>query len=162
VRVVAAAPANDNAGPARLLGERCTYGVVWPSALRWSPAGNAATIAVQPLPAWTELWVIHRDVAAKPAVARGSADDAPWTIEPLVPATTEPEAGYVESAGFSPDGARLLVVREARAAGRVQRRFQVLAVSTLVVEKQAGSADKLLAFKRWSAASWRAATLALR
>jgi hypothetical protein len=135
----------------RALGERCTYGVVWPSALRWSSSGTLATIAVQPLPAWTELWVLRR------------ADDAAsWTIDTLTPAATDPDVGYVESAGFSPDGARLLVAREARVAGRVARKFQVLALPTLAVEKQAGDASKLLAFKRWSAPSWRTGTLALR
>ncbi len=133
-----------------LRGERCTYGVVWQSALRWSASGTAASIAVQPLPAWTELWVLRR------------APDGAWTFETLTPATTEPDAGYVEAAGFSPDGARLLVVREARVAGRVTRRFQVLATPTLVVERWAASADKLGAFRRWSAPSWRAGTLALR
>jgi hypothetical protein len=103
------------------------------------------------LPAWTELWVLRR-----------SADGATWTIDPLTPAATDPDAGYVEEAGFSPDGSRLLVVREARAPGHVLRRFQVLAVPTLAVEKWAGSADKLAAFKRWSAAAWRGGTLALR
>ena len=144
----------DPAG-ARVLGERCTYGVVWKSALRWSPTGTTATIAVQPLPAWTELWVLQRGDAQ-------AAPDAPWTIEPLVPASTEPEVGYVEAAGFSPDGARLLVAREARTAGHIQRRFQVLSLPALTVEKQASTVDKLLAFKRWSAAWWRSGTLALR
>ena len=85
-----------------------------------------------------------------------------FSIETLTPATTEPEVGYVESAGFSPDGARLLVVREARVAGRPTRRFQVLAAPTLAVEIQCGDVTKLSAFKRWQAASWRAGTLALR
>jgi hypothetical protein len=134
----------------RTLGERCTFGVVWPSALRWAPSGAAATLAVQPLPAWTELWTLRR------------SDDGSWTFDTLTPATTDPEVGYVESAGFSPDGNRLLVVREARVAGHVTRRFQVLTTAALTIEKWAGSADKLLAFKRWSAPSWRAGTLALR
>jgi hypothetical protein len=134
-------------------GERCTYGVVWASALRWAPSGAVATIAVQPLPAWTELWVLRR-----------SGPGAAWTIETLAPATADPDAGYVEAAGFSPDGAHLLVVREARAGagGRVARRFQVLATATLAVEKQASAPTNLVAFKRWSAPSWRAGTLALR
>ena len=164
---VGAASGAGAATSARLVGERCTYGVVWPSALRWSPTGDAATIAVQPLPSWTELWVIRRGQAtplAALAPANGNAPPAAvtWTIEPLVPAASDPEAGYVESAGFSPDGAHLLVVREARAPGHAQRRFQVLSLATLAVEKQAGGADRLLAFKRWSAAWWRAGTLALR
>jgi membrane protein implicated in regulation of membrane protease activity len=132
-------------------GERCTFGIVWEAALRWSPSGTMAAIAVQPLPAWTELWVLRRD-----------PDHGSWTFETLTPATTDPDAGYVEAAGFSPDGARLLVVREARVAGRVTRKFQVLAAPTLAVERWAASADKLGAFKRWSAPSWRAGTLALR
>ena len=140
---------NGNGAPSR---ERCTYGVVWQSALRWSPSGTAATIAVQPLAAWTELWVMRRRA------------DGSWAFETLTPATTDPDgtAGYVESAGFSPDGARLLVVREAHVGGQVTRRFQVMATSTLAVEKWAATADKLVAFKRWSAPSWRAGTLALR
>lgn len=172
VRVVetGAGAAGGAPAPARVLAERCTYGVVWQSALRWSPAGNAATLAVQPLPAWTELWVIRRGAGAaapknvnanSPANDNGNASVV-WTIDPLVPAIVEPEAGYAEAAGFSPDGAHLLVVREARGDGHPPRRFQVLSVATLAVEKQANSADRLLGFKRWSDASWRAGTLALR
>jgi hypothetical protein len=158
---------------ARVLAERCTFGVVWPSSLRWSAAGNVATLAVQPLPAWTELWVIQRgpapanDNATRASVgasaSRPTGTPTPaWSIEPLVAATVEPEAGYVEAAGFSPDGAHLLVVREARGIGHPPRRFQMLAIPALTVEKQANAADKLLSFKRWSAAWWRGGTLALR
>jgi membrane protein implicated in regulation of membrane protease activity len=141
----------DGAGDkALLLGERCTFGVVWPSALRWAPSGDLATLAVQPLPAWTELWILRR------------VADGIWSFDTLTAATTDPDVGYVESAGFSPDGTRLLVVREVRAAGHLSRRFQVLLTAALSVEKWASSADKLVAFKRWSAPSWRAGTLALR
>jgi hypothetical protein len=140
------------AGKARTVGERCTYGLVWKNALRWAPSGRVATLAVQPLAAWTEVWVL-----------RGGGDGA-WTIETLTPATADPDTavGYVEAAGFSPDGARLLVVREARAAGQATRRFQVVEAATLTVEKWAADVEKLGAFKRWSAPSWRAGTLALR
>jgi hypothetical protein len=137
-------------GGKKPLAERCTFGVVWPSALRWAPSGDLATLAVQPLPAWTELWVLHRGAGGI------------WSFDTLTPATTDPDVGYVETAGFSPDGARLLVVREARATGLVTRRFQVLLTPALSVEKWASNADKLVAFKRWSAPSWRAGTLALR
>lgn len=140
------------AGKAGTRGERCTYGLVWQSALRWAPNGTSATVAVQPLAAWTELWVLRR------------GRDASWTIETLTPATTDPDttAGYVEAAGFSPDGGRLLVVREARMGAQVTRRFQVVDAATLAVERWAASADKLGAFKRWGSPSWRAGTLALR
>lgn len=151
MRIVAGAPGEKD-GKSRTLGERCTYGLVWQSALRWAPSGRVATVAVQPLAAWTELWVARR------------ADDGGWTIETLTPATSEPDTsvGYVESAGFSPDGGRLLVVREARAGSQGTRRFQVVDAAKLVVERWAASADKLAAFKRWGSASWRAGTLALR
>ena len=112
-----------------------------------------ATIAVQPLAAWTEVWVLRR------------GDDGAWAIETLTPATADPDTavGYVEAAGFSPDGARLLVVREARAGGTGRRgAFRSSTTSTLAVEKWAARADKLGAFKRWSSPSWRAGTLALR
>jgi hypothetical protein len=148
VRIVAVsgAPANGNAKP---LAERCTYGVVWSSALRWAPSGTVATLAVQPLPAWTELWVVRKVADA-------------WTIDTLAPATIEPELGYVESAGFSPDGTRLLVVREARVACRPSRKFQVLDASTLAVQIQASDVTRLSAFRRWQAAWWKVGTLALR
>jgi hypothetical protein len=154
LRVVATAaagkPANDNAG-AKPLAERCTYGVVWDSALRWAPSGTVATIAVQPLASWTELWVV-RKVAGR--------DE--WTIDTLTPATTEPNVGYVETAGFSPDGAHLLVVREARVSGRPTKKFQVLSTATLAVEIQCTDVTKLSAFKRWQASWWKVGTLALR
>ncbi len=143
----------DGGGKHAVLGERCTFGVVWSSALRWATAGNVATIAVQPLPAWTELWVLRR-------APGGTA----WTIDTLTPVAADPDtgAGYVETAGMSPDGGKLLVVREAHVDGRPTRRFQVLDAPTLSVDKWASSAAKLIAFKRWSSPTWRASTLALR
>ena len=128
--------------------------MVWQSALRWAPSGTVATIAVQPLAGWTELWVMRT----------GGADNGSWGFDTLTPATADPDsaAGYVECAGFSPDGGRVLVAREARGAGVAVHRFQVLASGSLAVEMWSGSADKLGAFKRWSAPSWRAATLAVR
>ena len=87
-------------------------------------------------------------------------------------AAIDPDVGYVELAGFSPDGAHLLVVRESRATGPLgaphtlapwaQRSFQVVATSDLRVEKQAGSLATFATFKRWQAAEWRGGTLALR
>ncbi len=143
----------DGGGKHAVVGERCTYGVVWQSALRWAAAGNVATIAVQPLPAWTELWVLRR-----------APDRATWAVDTLTPAAADPDAsaGYVETAGISPDGAKLLVVREAHLDGKTNRRFQVLDAATLSIDKWASNAGKLIAFKRWSSPAWRASTLALR
>jgi hypothetical protein len=132
--------------------ERCTYGRIWPSSFMTSARGDRATIAVQPLPGWSELWVLRQ--------AREG-----WSSDILTPAVAQPELGYVESAGFSPDGERLLVVREARVdSGRFERRFQVLrfSASDLKVELQASTPSVIKAFRRWAAPSWRGETLALR
>ena len=106
------------------LAEHCTYGVVWPGSLRASPRGDAVTFAVSSLPGWCELVLLRRAGAT-------------WSAETLAPAAVDPELGYVELAGWSPDGARLLVAREARMTGPlgapgtqapwVARSFQILA-----------------------------------
>jgi hypothetical protein len=132
--------------------ERCTYGVVWQRSFQVAAAGNRATVAVQPLPGWTELWVL-----------RGGREG--WSADVLTAAVTQPELGYVESAGFTPDGERLLVVREARMdANHFERRFQVLRASSpdLKVDLQASNAKVIAAFRRWSSPSWQAETLSLR
>ncbi len=84
--------------------EHCTYGVVWPSSVRVAPHDAAVTFAVQPLEGWSELHVLHPSAAG-------------WVADTITPALVDPELGYVEIAGFSPDGAHLLVVRESRASG---------------------------------------------
>jgi hypothetical protein len=107
---------------------------------------------VQPLPGWSELWVLRS----------GSQG---WSVAVLTPAVVQPELGYVESAGFTPDGERLLVVREARDdSGKVVRHFQVLRASSpdLKVELQAGSPRLIAAFRRFASPAWRSETLALR
>jgi len=136
--------------------EHCTYAVVWPSSLRLSPRGDALVLAQSPLPSWTELVVLRRGHEA----------------ETLAPAAVDPELGYVELAGFSPDGTRLLVAREARMTGPlgqpgtlapwVQRSFQILRADGFTVEKQATRLDNFVSFRRWQSPDWRRATLALR
>src|SRR5262249_35483145 len=113
--------------------EHCTYGVVWPQSVRVAPHDAAITVAVSSLPGWSELLVIHPPSAGRVADA-------------LPPAPVVPDLGYVELAGFAPDGAHLFVVREARASGPlgapntlapwIQRSFQMLAIADLHVEKQ--------------------------
>lgn len=132
--------------------QRCTYGQVWTRSFVASARGDRAAIVVQPLPGWSELWVLRQ-------AAEG------WSADVLTPATAQPELGYVESAGFSPDGERLLVVREARLDnGRFERRFQVLRASTpeLKIELQAGTPRVLYAFRRYASPTWRSDTLSLR
>jgi hypothetical protein len=139
--------------------EHCTYAVVWPSSIRVAPRGAAIAMVVQPLVGWSELLLL------RPA-------EANWGAATVTPAAVDPELGYVEPAGFSPDGAHLLVAREARASGplgspdtlapRIDRSFQVLATGDLRVEKQGTSLAGFPSFRRWQSADWQRGTLALR
>jgi hypothetical protein len=140
------------------LGDHCTYGVVWPGSLRASPHGDAVTFAVSPLPGWTELVLLRR---------AGN-----WQAQTLAPAAIDPELGYVEAAGWSPDGTRLLVAREARMTGPLgqpntqapwlSRSFQILRADSLTVEKSAAKLDNFPSFRRWQSADWTRGTIALR
>lgn len=156
---------------------KCTYGLVWNQSLRIAPRGQALVVAVQPLPSWNELWVFHKDdapaqtaeatkEATKEAAKAGSTDSPDagpgWRLDTLSPATVDPYLGNIELAGFTPDGARLLVAREAEVQGTIRREFQVVRLSTLSVETQARSADRLAAFRSWQSADWQSRTLALR
>jgi hypothetical protein len=141
--------------------EHCTYGVVWPSSIRVAPHEAAVAMVVQPLAGWSELLLLHP-----------SAGPAGWAADTMTPAAIDPELGYVELAGFSPDGAHVLVVRESRASGPLgsphtlapwmQRTFQVLVTNGLQVEKQAPTLQNFPTFRRWQSADWRRGTLALR
>jgi hypothetical protein len=139
----------DAKAPKEPLSERCTYGLVWPGSVRRSAQGSAVAVAVQLLEGWTELWLFHQEGGA-------------WVLDALAPAAAEPVLGYVELAGFSPDGSRVLVAREALVEGRVKSSFQVLKRETLLPEKSADSPGALGAFQRWSSADWRGRTVAVR
>jgi hypothetical protein len=139
--------------------EHCTYGVVWPASVRVAPHDAAVTVVVEPLEGWSELHVLHQGAAG-------------WVADTVTPATINPELGYAEVAGFSPDGGHLLVVRESRASGPLgaphtlapwmQRTFQVLSMADLRVEREARNLASLPASTRWETADWRRGTLALR
>jgi hypothetical protein len=130
--------------------ERCSYGLPFPQSVRVGPHGTSLALAVQLLPGWVELWLFHR------------AGDG-WIVDTVAPGTSDPDLGYVEVAGFSPDGKRLLTVREARGDGSSLRRaFEVRLIDTLAVEHSARSPELLSAFGRWSAPEWRRSTVALR
>jgi hypothetical protein len=133
---------------ATVLVERCTYGVVWPSSIRVAPRGAALSVAVQPLAEWRELWVFHR-VAGR------------WAADVIVPAG-EAGIGYVEWAGWTPDGARMLVARETKDGARPARTFEVVRLETMAVERKAGRPADLTLFHRWQAPEWKGQTLALR
>ncbi len=136
--------------------EHCTYAVVWPSSVRVSPRGDAIAFAQSPLPSWTELVLLRRGHEA----------------ETMAPAAVDPDVGYVELAGWSPDGARLCLAKEAKMTGPLgqpgtlapwmQRSFQIVKADGLLVEKQAARLDNFVSFRRWASAGWQRGTLALR
>jgi hypothetical protein len=125
--------------------ERCTYGVVWRSSARGR--GLSLTVAVQPKDDWTELWVVRR--------AGGK-----WRIDAIPPGSDASGPGYVELAGFSPDGTKLLLALESITQGRLQQRFEVRRASDL--RPLSSRAFPSATFERWADASWRGRTLALR
>ena len=130
------------------LARRCTYGIVWLASAQVLAQGTALVLAVQPMESWRELWLFHQKAAA-------------WTIDVLSPAAVDPVEGYIEFAGFAPGTKRVLIAREARDRGRVQRRFEELRLDDLAVVRQASSPDLLRDFGQWQDTAWRRDTLAL-
>ncbi len=130
------------------LARRCTYGLVWVASARAIAHGQAMVLAVQPLPSWRELWVLHRSAGT-------------WTIDVLYPGVESPELGYVDFAGFNAANARLLIVRESKEHGVFRRRFEVLQLDGLAPIRQASSPELLLDFRAAQDSQWRQDTLAL-
>ncbi|MBS0396092.1 MAG: hypothetical protein JSR54_15845, partial [Proteobacteria bacterium] len=114
--------AHDERAP---LARRCTYATVWAGSARPSPSGTALALAVQPLEAWRELWLFRR-VAGE------------WRVSVLPPAISTGGVAYVEFAGWVPGRERLLVARESAQDGRYRRRFEVIELNGLAVERGAG------------------------
>jgi hypothetical protein len=142
---------HHTSGGSELL-RRCTHGVVWLNSARLSSAGDAAAVAVQPLPGWRELWVLRRQAGG-------------WVVQVLPPAPADPVLGTIEFAGFVPGAPKLLVAREARegqAGGRTNKRFEVLQLDTLAVDKSASDPALLALFNRWQDAAWKRTTVLLR
>jgi hypothetical protein len=134
---------------AAVLVRRCTYGIVWVGSAQAIAQGHALVLAVQPLESWRELWVFH-------ATTEG------WMVDVIPPGPNDPEAGYVDYAGFVPGTHRVLVVREVKEHGHFSRRFEELRLDDLALVKQAASAELLPDFGRWQDIAWRRDTLALR
>ena len=128
---------------------RCTWGVVWAASGRANAASSALTLAVQPLAGWREMWVFQNS-------ARG------WRVDVLPPASTDPEVGYAEFAGWVPGANKMLVTREAKVEGRIKTRFELISMETLQVENGADKPDSLNVFYRWQDAIWKRQTVALR
>lgn len=133
------------AGPAL----RCTWGIVWSQSLAVNPGASVATLAVQPLDGWRELWVLKRA-------------DSGWTVDVLPPSGNAPDLGYVEFAGWVPGGAQMLVAREVRTDGRLRRSFETVRLDSLLTEKKAEEPSSLSTFYRWQDPQWKRLTVSLR
>ena len=129
---------------------RCTYGVVWANSATMNREGTALALAVQPMDAWREMWLFRREA------------DGWWTVNVLPPASTVPDIGYAEFAGWVPGGRQVLVAREARGEGKYRRNFEVMRLDTLAVARQASDPEVLGAFQRWQDPSWKEQTLSVR
>ena len=136
-------------GAAHPLAKRCTYGMVWTGSATLNREGTALALAVKPMETWRELWVFRKEIAG-------------WTIRVLPPATTSPDVGYAEFAGWVPGGKQILVAREAKGEGKYRRNFELMRLETLATVRQAGDPGVLGAFRRWQDPSWKRQTLSLR
>ena len=147
--------------------EKCTHGLVFAQSARRGPHDASVTIAVQLLPGWVEQWVFRRAGGPREASPSGGRSKAEpledgWIVDSLVPSESDPDLGYAEIAGFSPDGKRVLVVREARVGGNLRRSFEVRLLANLAIEHNARNSEALWAFGRWTAPEWKRGTIALR
>lgn len=131
------------------LAQRCTYSVVWPQSATINPKNNAIALAVQPMAGWTELWVFQKNKAG-------------WLITALPPASREAGLGYVEFAGWAPNGKQILLAKESRAEGIYQRRYEVMNLASLSVQRQARDSSILGAFRRWKDPLWTANSISVR
>lgn len=140
---------DDKHGPDAALARRCTYATVWTASGRINPSGTSATLAVQPLEGWRELWVFRRE-------AEG------WSVVPVPPSFDEYGIGYLEFAGWVPGGGRMLAARETLINGTLHRRFEVLNLRTLATESQVRNPQLSSLFARWQERDWLEQSVALR
>ncbi|HKP66366.1 MAG TPA: hypothetical protein VJX31_07045, partial [Casimicrobiaceae bacterium] len=123
-------------------------GIVWSSSASANASNSALALAVQPLDGWRELWLFHRD---------GNE----WRVD-TAPPGVDASLGYVELAGWVPGGRKMLAAREVRSGERIVKRFEVVDIATLAVDKHADAPASLSLFYRWQDAAWKRETIALR
>jgi hypothetical protein len=98
---------------------------------------------------WREMWIFRK------------ARDG-WTVQILPPATTNPDVGYAEFAGWVPGGTQVLVAREAKGKGKCKRSFELVRIDSLSTTRQASDPSALTTFQRWQDPTWKRMTLSIR
>ena len=136
-------------GGGKQLANRCTWGVAWMASARAHPQGTSLALAVQPLDGWREMWLFRR---------QGEG----WVVDVLPPASSDPDIGYAEFAGWVPGSAKLLAAREVRAEGKFRRSFELLDMATLATERGADRPESLSTFYKWQDPAWKRQTVSLR
>jgi hypothetical protein len=136
-------------GGGKQLASRCTWGVAWMASARAHPQGTALALAVQPLDGWREMWLFRRQ-----------GDN--WMVDVLPPASSDPDIGYAEFAGWVPGNAKMLAAREVRAEGKFRRSFELLDMATLATERGADRPESLSTFYKWQDPAWKRQTVSLR
>lgn len=136
-------------GGGKQLASRCTWGVAWMASARVHPQGTALSLAVQPMDGWREMWLFRR---------QGDA----WVVDVLPPASSDPDIGYAEFAGWVPGAAKMLAAREVRADGKFRRSFELLDMATLATERGADKPESLSIFYKWQDPAWKRQTVSLR
>jgi len=131
------------------LARRCTYAQVWPGSFSVNREGSAGALAVQPTSTWRELWIFRKGGAG-------------WHVEIVPPATSGPDVGYAEFAGWVPGGRQVLVARESRVDSRWRRSFEVVRLDDLATERASADPVALGPFQRWPDAGWKRESVALR
>lgn len=133
-----------------VLAQRCTYGVIWLASQRQQAGQQVLTVAVQTLEGWRELWLWHKPEQA-------------WLVDVIPPANTDPDLAYVDFAGWIPGSKdKLLLAREARIDGRIQRSFEVFHVPSLRPELSVDKPRNSVTFSKWQDSQWLGQTLSLR
>jgi hypothetical protein len=131
------------------LAKRCTYGLVWNNSQSVDREQNAVALAVQPMAGWRELWVFRKG-------------NSGWDINVLPPATTNPELGYAEFAGWVPGGKQILVAREARGEGKYKHNFEVVNLDSMATERLSSDPAALGPFQRWQDPLWKKYSASVR
>lgn len=122
---------------------------MWANSATVNRENTALALAVQPTQTWRELWLFRK-----------LGDE--WTVHVLPPATTMPDVGYVEFAGWIPGGTQMLVAREASGEGKYRKSFEQISLDSLTTVLKASEPSLLSTFRRWQDAGWKAQTLSLR